>query len=1211
MIKESISVCLFFLIGTHLLGQSSAPIAEFKSGDKIFSENAADFIANPDVVSDEVIDGYYYRYVQFYEIPRLEQQQDLVNMGLVLVEYVPNNTYLVAFPDDFVLSSLPVDDVRSIVPVDIEDKLDQRFLDRSWPAWAEGSNGLKVVLKAHPLTSENSFVRMLRREGVTVDKNNVHFPWIFTEIQEGEILNVADLPFVHFMDLGPDPGEPEDFGGRNLQRANILNSLVPNGLRFDASEVNVLVRDDGVVGPHIDFQGRMFDFTGGANTGTHGDGVAGVFAGAGNLDPTVQGGASGANVYVTNYESSFTDITIDLHQNHDVMITNSSYSNGCNAGYTSTTQRVDQQMIDNPSLMHVFSGGNSNNNNCGYGAGNQWGNVTGGHKQGKNVIAVANLFADGTLVNSSSRGPAHDGRIKPDISAHGQNQRSTNPNNQYQTFGGTSAAAPTFAGSFAQLYQVYRIQNGGANPNAGMMKAVVLNSAYDKGNVGPDYRFGWGRLDAFKAYKTLTNNYYLSGSIAQAGTNNHMINVPAGVSEARFMIYWTDPAGAVNTARALVNDLDIFVTDPGSTRHDPWVLDPTPNAATLNNPATRGVDNLNNMEQVSIISPAAGTYNLQVNGTAIPAGVQNYYIVWSFWNDGLMITYPAGGEGLVPGQTERIHWNATGTTGTFSVDYSTNNGLSWTNISSTVPGTSRLLSWTVPNTVTSEALVRVSRNGQFGFPVTNFSIIGLPTNLNISAQCLTGATLSWNAVNGADSYEVFKLGEKFMESVGTTTSLNYEFSDLPVGETVWFSVRALNNQGAKGRRAIAISHFTNPANTNCRNTIAFTKTVDLTEANAGDTLMYTLTLTSFYDNPISNIQITDILSPKWKLIPGSLNCGGTVNNGVVTINSATLDPDQTLTCNFKVRSDILSASETIVSDNIEGGTGNWWINNITGPAVWQLDNTVSNSPTTSWFSPNTGTANNTQALVLLAQNLGSNPQLLFSHSYDTESGWDGGMVEISIDNGATWTDLGPHMIQNGYNGGLGNGSNPDIASRSAYTGNSGGFINTIVGLGAYAYRTVLIRFVFGEDDNTGSVGWYIDDVVLRNSVWQTNQACVAFDQGASKCSSVSTFMNPCQTNCDSCTDGVKNGNESGVDCGGSLCGPCPCTQGNATLTYNNATIPDGTNEKISNTIETTGSVATPINGTINLQAGTQFLIRGEFATGNQTNMTVLMEACQN
>ena len=60
--------------------------------------------------------------------------------------------------------------------------------------------------------------------------------------------------------------------------------------------------------------------------------------------------------------------------------------------------------------------------NCGYGAGSGWGNVTGGHKQAK--CKVANLTSSGSLA-SSSRGPASDGRIKPDIGAKGSSVNST------------------------------------------------------------------------------------------------------------------------------------------------------------------------------------------------------------------------------------------------------------------------------------------------------------------------------------------------------------------------------------------------------------------------------------------------------------------------------------------------------------------------------------------------------------------------------------------------------------------------------------------------------------------------------------------------------------------------------------------------------------------------------------------------------------------
>ena len=70
-------------------------------------------------------------------------------------------------------------------------------------------------------------------------------------------------------------------------------------------------------------------------------------------------------------------------------------------------------------------------------------------KQAKNVIATANLNYNGTLVSSSSRGPASDGRIKPDIAAHGNGQISTDPNNIYNAGSGTSAAAPGISGVLA------------------------------------------------------------------------------------------------------------------------------------------------------------------------------------------------------------------------------------------------------------------------------------------------------------------------------------------------------------------------------------------------------------------------------------------------------------------------------------------------------------------------------------------------------------------------------------------------------------------------------------------------------------------------------------------------------------------------------------------------------------------------------------------
>gem|GEM_PF-6963766 len=60
------------------------------------------------------------------------------------------------------------------------------------------------------------------------------------------------------------------------------------------------------------------------------------------------------------------------------------------------------------------------------------------------------------------------------------------------------------------------------------------------------------------------------------------------------------------------------------------------------------------------------------------------------------------------------------------------------------------------------------------------------------------------------------------------------------------------------------------------------------------------------------------------------------------------------------------------------------------------------------------------------------PILSFWHNYNTEDGWDGGMLEISTNGGTNWTDLGPQMTENAYNGSLGTGSNNPLGGRTIH-----------------------------------------------------------------------------------------------------------------------------------------------------------------------------------
>lgn len=110
----------------------------------------------------------------------------------------------------------------------------------------------------------------------------------------------------------------------------------------------------------------------------------------------------------------------------------------------------------------------------------------------------------------------------------------------------------------------------------------------------------------------------------------------------------------------------------------------------------------------------------------------------------------------------------------------------------------------------------------------------------------------------------------------------------------------------------------------------------------------------------------------------------------------------------------------------------------------------------------------------------------FRHKFNTEAGWDGGVLELSI-GGGFYTDIiaaGGSFIQNGYNGTLGNGTNNPLANRQAWQGLSSNYITTVVTLPPQAAgQNVQLRWRFGADTNSAPVGggWNIDNVQIVGS----------------------------------------------------------------------------------------------------------------------------------
>ena len=836
------SISFVFFVFTFFTVHSQNTPLKLLSGEYELDQNINDF-NHASYSNLSLCEGKRYGIIQFSIVPSKSVRKQLKdNYGINLLAYLPVNSYFASFSSYNNLKRIKEArdefSVKGIHPVKPEYKLHPKLANKNYPDYIKEGLKILVVASLYDGLSLTSFAEKLSNDGFLIKQTNLRQNRITLKVNRSQLLNLRNYPGVFSIEPINPPSLPENHSAGTLVRSNYLNSPAPNGLKYDGTGVTVMMQDDGVIGPHIDYEGRIDQSNITTNSGDHGDHCAGTIMSAGNLDPLAQGMAPGAFLYVFGSSNNNYNAVPAMYQNDELVITSKSYSNGCNAGYTTLSRDLDEQIDDYSSLIHVFSAGNSGTSDCGYGAGSGWGNVTGGHKVGKNVICVGNLTSIDALANSSSRGPAEDGRIKPDICAKGTNVYSTVDVNSYAYKTGTSMSCPGVAGSITQLYHAYKDLNGGQNPNSALIKGTVLNTAEDLGNPGPDFKFGWGRVNLRRAYNTLLNQQYFYDSVDNQGSKTITLNVPAGKEQLRVMVYWADVEGVANAATALVNDIDMQIISPSNTTYNPWVLDPTPTVSALNSNAVPGSDHLNNMEQITIDNPVAGNYTIQLSGYNIPSGPQDFYVVYEYRDSDVILTFPNGGDPLVPGETELIRWDAHGTSGSFSIEYSLDNGSSWNTIAPNVGSALRYYNWTVPSTlVTGQALVRVTRGTSSDVSDAGFSIIDVPTNINSTTTC-NGLEISWDPVSSATEYTVFVLGNKYMDSLGSTSATQYTLSGLLPNTTYWVSVNARGNNGAIGRRAIAVqaqtgnsttgtlSSFVSSANSTCDSalTVTFTNT---------------------------------------------------------------------------------------------------------------------------------------------------------------------------------------------------------------------------------------------------------------------------------------------------------------------------------------------------------------------------------------------------
>lgn len=283
---------------------------------------------------------------------------------------------------------------------------------------------------------------------------------------------------------------------------------------------------------------------------------------------------------------------------------------------------------------------------------------------GKNMLVVgavqSELDGSATIASFSSRGPVEDGRIKPDITALGVNVLSTVPGDRFAALNGTSMATPGVSGMLALLEQQFEAGMNGRMMAPDVARGLFIHTAQDVGNLGPDYRYGWGLARADRAGELVATDltsvgaHIVRGALRIAETKVYTVEVPSGLSEMKFTMTWLDAVGNLSVQSDLVNDLDMVAVDPNGVTHQAWAL----NGENPSQLATKTGNSVDNVEQVLVSNPVSGTWQIRIQASNISDlfnPVQGY-VLFSDHPVGRRV-FRAGGDFNTPigdGQTVEI-----------------------------------------------------------------------------------------------------------------------------------------------------------------------------------------------------------------------------------------------------------------------------------------------------------------------------------------------------------------------------------------------------------------------------------------------------------------------------------------------------------------------------------------------------------------------------
>lgn len=569
--------------------------------------------------------------LQLDAIPTAEQRETLARARVRLLSYIPHRAWLASLPLSEAERVAAMPEVRALAKIEPQDKVDPSLREGGVNACSKTDAGrarlIATFFEDADLQAGTEFIVQLG--GHILASSSVDHRIVLL-LPEDRLYDLASHDIVKWIDQHYESVDLND----GVRAATNVDTVQASP--YDLSGFGVVVGQWESRHPdanHVDLIGRVANIDDGAQIGDHATLVAGTLLGDGSLLPgrRYRGMAPGATLVSFRAWDNVAELGEQYEQAVDVYgidIANNSWG------------KVEWHVYKDycASLDGIVRGGRGRPISVVCAAGNEgdWATIT-STAVAKNVVTVgATNSDDGSIWSWSNKGPTADGRIKPDVMSPGCEARkgwsvwSTLPSNRYGSGCGTSLAAPSVSGTLALLLEDWRGTHA-ADPLPSTLKGILIHTAMDLENPGPDYSSGHGAIDAREAVDliradTLDEVVVEDRIVRPEQEGVYMLEVLPDQAELKVTLVWDDFPADPLAAHALVNDLDLVVTDPRGQRHFPWTLDPS----EPQQPARRDrEDHTNNLEQVHVEDPLEGSWRVTVRATAAPECEQTYSLIAS------------------------------------------------------------------------------------------------------------------------------------------------------------------------------------------------------------------------------------------------------------------------------------------------------------------------------------------------------------------------------------------------------------------------------------------------------------------------------------------------------------------------------------------------------------------------------------------------------